>query len=190
LTFLDMQLTATRPPGLGYGPRPPGSPHRPRPPHRCQDPRRTAGVQGGRRPSRSDAKRPGRRPGGVDDQAPGDAHADHRRLRPRDSRYGAAWQPRRASSSPPAGCRPASINCPRRCLCFGGPEGFSLSAPADGREPGRRRATAAAAARRPIGGACGPVRAALKTYRNFAQTAGSSPVVLRLMRYTLTSVDA
>jgi hypothetical protein len=55
----------------------------------------------------------------------------------RDPRYGAAWPPRRAPARPPAGCRPTLIGCPRCCPFFGGPEGFSLFAPADGRWPGR-----------------------------------------------------
>jgi hypothetical protein len=55
--------------------------------------------------------------------------------------------------------------------------GYSLSAPADGRRPGRRRATAAAAARRPIGGACGPFRAALEDVRKVC-TARQQPAVV------------
>jgi hypothetical protein len=43
---------------------------------------------------------------------------------------------------------------------------------------------------RPIGGASGPFRAALKTYRNFSPIAGSRRVVLRLTRYIAASIDA
>ncbi len=65
----------------------------------------------------------------------------------------------------PAGCRPNK--CPPNGLSFcGGPPGSPLSAPAAGHWQDGRRATAAAAGARPGGGACGPLRAALKTYRN------------------------
>jgi hypothetical protein len=40
---------------------------------------------------------------------------------------------------------------------------------------------------RPIGGACGPCRTAVKTYRKFLQPAGSRLVRLRLMRYAAAS---
>jgi hypothetical protein len=111
-----------------------------------------------RRDARADLDHPGAR-------AP-PPEAPYRGARPA-LRRGVAATPRAQLA---AGRLPANhITCLRRCPCFGGPEGFSLSAPADGRGPGRRRATAAAAARRPIRGASGPCRAALKTYRKSAQ---------------------
>jgi hypothetical protein len=88
-------------------------------PDRCPilDGRPGSRVAAGHRRSRR--KAPWTPPGGVDDQAPGDAHADHRHART-VTRYGAAWLPCHASSSPPAGCpgarhRPRTPPPRRRC---------------------------------------------------------------------------
>jgi hypothetical protein len=64
----------------------------------------------------------------------------------------------RALAAVRASAAPRTSRCPRQPM---------------GRRPGRRRATAAAAARHPIGGACGPCRAALKPYRKCSRVGSS-----------------
>jgi hypothetical protein len=119
----------------------------------------------------------GYRNSGTDPGHAGSPHsprspADHRRPRTVTPRYGATWRRRRAHLA--AGRLPAHLgHVPSALSALRPPGGLSRSAPADGRQPGRRRATAAAATRHPIGGACGPCRAAMKTYRKFSPIAGS-----------------
>jgi hypothetical protein len=87
----------------------------------------------------------------------------------RNPRYGAAWLPRRAPWISSAGCRLTSIECPQRCPCFGGLGGFSLSAPARWASAWSPPSDSGSVGVRPIGGASGPLRAALKTYKKFSR---------------------
>jgi hypothetical protein len=89
----------------------------------------------------------------------------------------------------PAGCR--STTSPLNGLSFcGGTPGFPLSAPAAGRVARSAWSDSGASDVRPGGGACGPLRAALKTYRNFAQHRRLPRVLRRLMFDTAASDEA
>jgi len=75
----------------------------------------------------------------------------------------------RRAITTPAGCRPVKHQQPLS-VYLGGPEGIRYPRQLTGVRRDRRRAPAAAAGARPVGGASGPFRAALKLYRKFAQT--------------------
>ncbi len=88
---------------------------------------------------------------------------------------------RPAAGPPPPGQRPCRAAAAHRASRY-------PRQPPGIRRDGRR-ATAAVAGARPGGGACGPSRAALKTYRNFEPLRRQPGVLRRLMVDTAASVD-